>query len=484
MFVEEDIKWIIENVKSHGNKTVVSKKWPVEYEEIKKCKGDSWSEKLYNYLYPQHPAHCKICGAPLKYKNFKAGYGLFCSTECSYKDPDVVKRRKQTCLERYGVEIPLKLEHIKKKQHQTCLERYGVESTGQVKEFREKAKKTCLERYGVESYSQTKIGREKISSGDKSRILKRHDNLIDIKPGSIWVMKCPHPECKECEEKFFETPYQLYKNRLRDNSEVCTKLLPIQPLYSTDELRVCDWLDEEGIEYEHDNRKILGGKELDIYIPSKNVAIEVNGILWHSSKYKDNSYHINKYKLCKSKGIRLITLWEDQLKNKPNICKDIVMRAIGNLPINIEHIKCSIVDVKNVIADAFLKENSIFQNSDSQYTIGYEYNNELVSILGFDNCGNDCRINYYEGKNDHFVIGGLENLINKLHEQYEKIYVDVHNDCEDINQYIKLGFVHTQISDPQRYFIRSDKSIRVKEIADSFKYYEIYDCGRTSLILS
>lgn len=482
MFTEEDIKWITENVKSHGNKTVVSKKkWPVEYEEIKKCKGDSWSEKLYNYLYPQHPAHCKICGAPLKYKNFKAGYGLFCSTECSYKDPDVVKRRKQTCLERYGVEIPLKLEHIKKKQHQTCLERYGVKSPGQVREFKEKAKKTCLERYGVESYSQTKIGREKISSGDKSRILKRHDNLIDIKPGSIWVMKCPHPECKECEEKFFETPYQLYKNRLRDNSEVCTKLLPIQPLYSTDELRVCDWLDEEGIEYEHDNRKILGGKELDIYIPSKNVAIEVNGILWHSSKYKDNSYHINKYKLCKSKGIRLITLWEDQLKSMPDICRDIVMRSLGKYSIDINCSECDVVN--NIDVNEFLKENSLIQFDDTQYIIGYKYDDKLIAVLGFDKYGDDCKIKYYVIKNGYFINDGLGYLINMLHKQYKKLYVNIHNDYEDIDQYIKLGFIQTQLSDPKRYFVRSDKSIRVKEITDSYKYYEIYDCGETSLVL-
>lgn len=61
------------------------------------------------------------------------------------------------------------------------------------------------------------------------------------------------------------------------------------------------------------SRKILNGKELDIYIPSKKLAIEYNGLYWHSEeKGKDKYYHYNKTKLCAEKGIRLITIFEDE----------------------------------------------------------------------------------------------------------------------------------------------------------------------------
>lgn len=42
-------------------------------------------------------------------------------------------------------------------------------------------------------------------------------------------------------------------------------------------------LNNHGIEHEVHNRSIIKPKELDIWIPSKNIAIEVNGLFWHSS---------------------------------------------------------------------------------------------------------------------------------------------------------------------------------------------------------
>ena len=53
------------------------------------------------------------------------------------------------------------------------------------------------------------------------------------------------------------------------------------------------------MEYESNNRSILNGKELDIYIPSKNIAIECNGVYWHS--LKPTNFHYNKWKNCKEK---------------------------------------------------------------------------------------------------------------------------------------------------------------------------------------
>jgi predicted nucleic acid-binding Zn-ribbon protein len=61
------------------------------------------------------------------------------------------------------------------------------------------------------------------------------------------------------------------------------------------------------------NRDILNGKELDIYIPSCNVAIEYDGETWHKSSKRD----LIKSKLCHDKGIKLIRIRE---KN----CKEII----------------------------------------------------------------------------------------------------------------------------------------------------------------
>ena len=56
----------------------------------------------------------------------------------------------------------------------------------------------------------------------------------------------------------------------------------------------------------NDDRKTLGGKELDIYVPSEKFAIEYDGARWHTDIEKDAL----KNELCEEKGIRLIRIRE------------------------------------------------------------------------------------------------------------------------------------------------------------------------------
>lgn len=68
--------------------------------------------------------------------------------------PDIVEKRKQTNLERYGCENPFGNEEIKEKIRQHNLSKYGVEYCGQRPEVVAKRKQTCLEKYGVENYGK------------------------------------------------------------------------------------------------------------------------------------------------------------------------------------------------------------------------------------------------------------------------------------------------------------------------------------------
>lgn len=60
------------------------------------------------------------------------------------------------------------------------------------------------------------------------------------------------------------------------------------------------------------NRTLLDGLEVDIYIPSLNLAIEYNGTYWHSEQYKHKNYHRDKFRACKDKGVQLFQIWEYQ----------------------------------------------------------------------------------------------------------------------------------------------------------------------------
>jgi very-short-patch-repair endonuclease len=77
------------------------------------------------------------------------------------------------------------------------------------------------------------------------------------------------------------------------------------------------------------NKKILDGKEIDIYCPDKKLGIEINGVYWHSSKFLPRSYHYSKALVAKRKGIKLLQFWEDELRTKTAICKSMIKSQLG-----------------------------------------------------------------------------------------------------------------------------------------------------------
>jgi hypothetical protein len=80
------------------------------------------------------------------------------------------KKRKQTCLKKFGVAHSSQSEEIKEKMRQTCLSNYGVKSPFQSKEIREKIKQTWMRNHGVEYPSQSEKIKEKI----KRTCMKNH----------------------------------------------------------------------------------------------------------------------------------------------------------------------------------------------------------------------------------------------------------------------------------------------------------------------
>lgn len=86
------------------------------------------------------------------------------------------------------------------------------------------------------------------------------------------------------------------------------------------------------------DRAILSGKEIDIYIPSHKLGIEYNGDYWHSDEviFKNlgktsKTAHREKQELAESKGITLLYVWESDWLAKNNEVKDAIKRAIANI---------------------------------------------------------------------------------------------------------------------------------------------------------
>jgi G:T-mismatch repair DNA endonuclease (very short patch repair protein) len=74
-----------------------------------------------------------------------------------------------------------------------------------------------------------------------------------------------------------------------------------------------------GYELRINDRKAIHPLELDIYLPSMGVAVEVNGDYWHSDEMllrnrgmTAQEFHGSKLQACEAAGIRLLFVWEGQ----------------------------------------------------------------------------------------------------------------------------------------------------------------------------
>ena len=257
-------------------------------------------------------------------------------------------------------------------------------------------------------------------------------------------------------------------------------------------------------------RKLIYPYELDIFIPSKNIAIEYNGLLWHSMKYKnDKNCHLNKLNLCNEKGVKLIQIFEDEYVNKKEIVHNKLKHILGitDDTTKIMARKCEIVEINKNVAKLFLDENHIQGFSSSTIYLGAYHNKILIGVMSFKcetKTSDKWELTRYATKLDTICQG----LGSKLFIHFTRLYkpsevksfadrrwtIDVDN-----NLYTKIGFKLDKILNPDYHYIKPNEYERFHkfnfrkqtlhkkygfpltmtetEMVKELKAYKIYDCG-------
>lgn len=261
---------------------------------------------------------------------------------------------------------------------------------------------------------------------------------------------------------------------------------------------------------EQSNRIILKGKEIDIYIPELKIGIEYNGLYWHSDLYYNNNYHLNKLKITKKEGIKLIQIFSDEWLYKQDIVKSRLLNIIGKTPNKIYARKCIIKEVSSKDCSIFLDQNHIQGKLGAKVRLGLYYNDELVSLMTFGNLrknlGQSSKEGSYEllrfcNKLNTTVIGGASKLFKYFINNYNPNTIISYADrrWSEGNLYYNLGFNLIGESRPNYFYInlkntniregrfKYRKDILIKqgfdhdksehEIMKEREYARIYDCG-------
>ena len=155
---------------------------------------------------------------------------------------------------------------------------------------------------------------------------------------------------------------------------------------SNDELEIFHYIQNLCPDAINGDKTILNGKELDIFIPSKNIAIEYNGLRWHSEYYgKDQYYHLNKLEECLKKGIFLIQIFEDEYKTNKTLIYHKLNHILkcDNHNLKIMGRKCVIQSINYNDAISFLQKYHIQGGVPSTVYLGAFYGHEMIGVMTF-----------------------------------------------------------------------------------------------------
>lgn len=501
-----------------------------ELDWVERESQESVHEAIYiKYISRGERPVCRFCGGRVSFIGFTRGFKEFCSVSHarSYvqkvKGDEIRKKSKATLKEKYGVDHPFQLETSKESHRRAMLshrgkplssdhvdaikkgvlEKYGVENVSQVPNVRDKVTSTMSERYGG-YYIGSKEAREARYERWIQRRLSRLDvidkiQLLEPYTGS----KRPYRAvCLECKSEF-ET--------LLSNGFVrkCPRCYFVPANRSLKEGEISKEINALGLTVitNAKNKDLIYPYELDIWIPEKRTAIEFNGDYYHSDRFKDNKYHVEKLEACSKKGIRLIQVFEHEYDYKKEIVLGRIRSVLGmNRQIGARKLTVDRIDSKS--ERKFFDENHLQGYVPSSTCVALIDRGEIVAAMSFGKPRFartfDVELLRFASKTGLTVQGGAGKLLSAAKKTMSNSsmisYCDRRWSVGGL--YEKLGFMLMRTTRPgyvyvnrstqqivSRYAaqkknlrsllgVRYDESLTERENMEKNRFLKLWDCGQ------
>lgn len=280
---------------------------------------------------------------------------------------------------------------------------------------------------------------------------------------------------------------------------------------SSYEVEIRQYLEGLGVTVIQHDRKLLNGEELDILIPDRKLAIEINGDIWHSSIYKDEKYHQRKTINCAKAGVRLIHIFEYEWINKEKhekllkFIKEIVAPSTNRV------IHARDTTVRRITTDEareFTENNHLQGWAACSLCYGQYYKSELIGVITFGKPRFGNRDFEYElirlvFKQGVVVTGGAEKMFLTFVKEDNPQSIVSYCDIAKFNGgvYKRLGF-STQlknITQPNYVWVKPGRGVVISryqaqkhrllkanlgdaeqtenDIMDSLGFLKVYDSG-------
>jgi len=481
----------------------LKKKEPKLYNDVLEfTKGDQlmylpFKVRVWHFIHnePNIPK-CPQCDVELKFKrSISEGYGKYCSINCTNKHGDhvnqvrdkwrvneveILSKIKKTNQERYGVDNTWKrLDMVA----DGFIRNHGVNHVSKVDGVLERRGETNIKLRGYLNNLSDPLILDKSFKVRRDEFLHKYENHTFIThTGNTLSILC------NVVGHTYEINRTLFRYRNGVNVNPCTKCNPVDDSVSIQEKELQDFVLTLVDEIKCNDRETIKPKELDILIHEYNLAIEFNGLFWHSEKFIPSDYHINKTMDCESLGIDLIHVFEDEWVNNKDIVKSIIQNRLGLSTNTIYARKTVIKEISGKDYKNFCNNNHIQGHVNASVKLGLYCSDVLVSVMSFGglrrSLGSHSKKGSFEmlrfcNKLNTNIVGGASKLFKYFIKTYNPNEIISFSDNRYFNGglYEQLGFRYEKKTTPNYYYI-TDKLKR----ENRFKYRKdvLVKCGYDS----
>lgn len=505
----------------------LKKSYPEIYQLILSfCTGEleglPFKQKIWHFINNKREiVKCVNCDTPLKFKRtINEGYGSYCSLPCANKSAERIERIKETNISRYGGLVPTCSDEIKAKAIQTSIknhgvdnifkkkqyikdkifEKYGVYNTSKLDVIKNKIRETCIRKYSVSTPLLLDHVRDSANEYKRENFLAKNKNyeILNYDKSELTI------HCHVCSNDY-KIVRSLFNYRNNANVNPCTICNPVNDLSSIKEKELTEIINSFGLEIKKNDREILSGKEVDILVPDKRIAIEFNGLFYHSDIFVDDDYHLKKTQSAKENGYRLIHIFEDEWIYKKEIVISRLKNVLGLTNNKIFARKCAVKEIDSKTKSKFLIENHIQGDAKSSTNLGLFHDGNLVSVMTFSKgrlatkgLKNEYELVRFCNQLDTHVTGGASKLLNYFIRNFRPKEIISYADARwsDGNMYQKLGFELIRKSQPNYFYVIRNRRIHrfnyrkdilvgkglnpnksERTLTKELGLYRIYDCG-------
>ncbi len=421
---------------------------------------------ILNSLDESSLPRCK-CGkySAINNSNPEKGFRIYCGPECSRSDKTISKALIEV-LDNYDFLYNEKI--IKQKSIEQIAEENGISITPVVK---------YLKKYKLYQLNDARRRNNRANQvlEDKEKLAKlyKKHSMQEIAE-SLGSTKATVSRWMNIHQIEIKAPNSYERKIKRISNEEYELYEYIKSIYSG--------------EIVQSNRSVLNGKELDIYLPEKKLAIEYNGLYSHYYRpweekeglKKDVKYHLFKTLECEKQGIQLLQFYSDEWNYKENILKNIIKSKLG-LNDRVYARKCGIVEVDTYSKNSFLNEYHIQGEDKSSVKLGLVYNEELVCVMTFAksrfNKNYKWELTRFCVKGGISIVGAFSKLLKAFIELYGKSIISyADRRYSNGNVYRTNGFELIGVNKPSYYYVDKNFLRRYHRMRFQKKYIDAYNC--------